>query len=363
MEGTSDLQHGFEELCVRLRRSVKLDHLFALTDHNALFQHAKFSVPARKEGYTVDDNARALVFAAKSDRLKFNSGIFELQRKLISFLLLMQEEDGRFHNLMDYSQRIIDKPGIDDHLGRAIWAAGAVINSTISTGMRASARLIFDRALPWARMSTSPRTKAYVCLGLHERLKVESEERNLRANLKLMADSLVALYDNNRASNWEWFENILTYDNARLCQALLVAYQSLGEQTYLAVAEVTLQFLKKTETIGEIHAPIGNHGWYVKGGTKALYDQQPIEPGALIEATTIAYKLNQSKLYEDALRQALGWFFGLNTKSVKLYDDSTGACYDGINPKGLNKNQGAESTLAFLLAAEAFVNSFSQEQL
>lgn len=348
---------------MRLRRSVKLDHLFALTDHNALFQHAKFSVPARKEGYTVDDNARALVFAAKSDRLKFNSGLFELQRKLISFLLLMQEEDGRFHNLMDYSQRIIDKPGVDDHLGRAIWAAGAVINSTISTGMRASARLIFDRALPWARMSTSPRTKAYVCLGLHERLKVESEERNLRANLKLMADSLVVLYENNRASNWEWFENILTYDNARLCQALLVAYQSLGEQTYLAVAEVTLQFLKKTETIGEIHAPIGNHGWYAKGRTKALYDQQPIEPGALIEATTIAYTLNQSKLYEDALRQALGWFFGLNTKSVKLYDDSTGACYDGINPKGLNKNQGAESTLAFLLAAEAFINSFSQEQL
>ncbi len=360
MEGPSDLQHGFDELCTRLRRSVKLDHLFALTDHNALLEHAKFSVPARIEGYTVDDNARALVFAAKSDRLKPNSNIIELQRKLISFLLLMQEEDGRFHNLMDYSQRIIDKPGADDHLGRTIWAAGAVINSTIPTGMKESARLIFDRALPWARMSTSPRTKAYVCLGLHERLQVEPEERNLTANLKLMADNLVALYNKNQASNWEWFENILTYDNARLCQALLVAYQSLGEQKYLTVAEATLQFLKKTETIGEIHTPIGNHGWYVKGKTKALYDQQPIEPGALIEATTIAYKLNQSKLYEETLRQALGWFFGLNTKSVKLYDDSTGACYDGINPKGLNKNQGAESTLAFLLAAEAFVNSFSQ---
>ncbi len=360
MEGPSDLQRGFDELSTILRRSVKLDHLFALTDHNALLEHAKFSVPDRIEGYTVDDNARAIVFTTKSDLLEPNSNIIELQRKLISFLLLMQEDDGRFHNLMDYSQRITDKPEAGDHLGRAIWAAGTAINSTIPTGMKESARLIFDRALPWARTSTSPRTKAYVCLGLHERLQVESEERNLTANLKVMADNLVVLYNSNRSSSWEWFENILTYDNARLCQALLVAYQSLGDQRYLTVAEETLQFLIKTETIGETHAPIGNNGWYVKGGTKALYDQQPIEPGAFIEATTIAYKLNQSKLYEDALRQALGWFFGLNTKSVKLYDDSTGACYDGINPKGLNKNQGAESTLAFLLAAEAFVNSFSQ---
>lgn len=273
----------------------------------------------------------------------------------------MQEEDGRFHNIMDFSQRIIDEPVVGDHLGRAIWAAGAVINSGISPGIRASARLIFDRALPWARVSTSPRTIAYVCLGIHERLQAEPEDRNLRTNLELMADSLVVLYEHNQASNWKWFEDILTYDNARLCQALLVAYKSLGKKTYIDVAEITLQFLKKVETIDEIHVPIGNQGWYAKGGTRAIYDQQPVEPGAMIEAATIAYRLNRSKLYEEALREALGWFFGINTKSVKLYDDSTGACYDGINPNGLNENQGAESTLAFLLAAEAFVNSFLQE--
>jgi hypothetical protein len=360
MVRSSDLLCEFGELSTKLRRSVKLDHLFALTDHNALFQHAKYSLPARREGYTVDDNARALVFAMKSDGFGVTPIVFELQRKLISFLLLMQDDDGRFHNLMDFSQRIIDEPTVADHLGRAIWAAGTVINSSIASGAKSSARLIFDRALPWARASTSPRTKAYACLGLHERIIAEPDESNLRANLKLMADGLVALYNSNRTSSWDWFENILTYDKGRLVQALLSAYQSLREQAYFDVAEASLQFLGRTETIDGNFAPIGNRGWYVKGGTRALYDQQPIEPGAMIEAATIAYKLNRSKLYEEILRQALGWFFGLNTKSVKLYDESTGACYDGITPKGLNENQGAESTLAFLLAAEAFVNAFSQ---
>jgi hypothetical protein len=361
MVTASDLHCGFEQLSVKLRQSVKLDHLFAMTDHNALLQHARFSVPARREGYMVDDNARALVFAVKSERLASTSSILELQRKLISFLLLMQDEDGRFHNFMDFSQRIVDEAMEGDHLGRAIWAVGAAINSNISSGMRASARFIFDRALPWARVSTSARTKAYACLGLHERLHTEPEDSNLRANLKLLADSLVVLYNTNRASDWEWFENILTYDDARLSQALFAAYQSLGERTYLTVAETTLQFLKKTQTIDEVFVPIGNRGWYVRGKTRALYDQQPIEPGAIIEASTIAYKLDRSRLYEEMLRQALGWFFGLNTKSVRLYDDSTGACCDGLTPEGLNENQGAESTLAFLLAAEAFVNAFSED--
>lgn len=357
----SDLQCGFEELSLKLQQSVKLDHLFALTDHNAVLQHAKFSVPARREGYTVDDNARALVFAVRARALWPTRRLSELQRKLISFLLVMQAEDGRFHNFMDFSQRIIDDPAVGDHVGRAIWATGTVINAELPRGIKASARLMFDRALPWARESTSPRTKAYTCLGLHERLHADAEDNNLRANLKIMADSLVELYNINRSSDWEWFENILTYDNPRLSQALFAAYESLGEKAYLAVAEETLRFLKNTTTIDETYAPIGSGGWYPKGANRALYDQQPIEAGAMVETAALAYKLAQSNVYEAAIRQAMGWFFGLNSKSVGLYDDSTGACYDGINEMGLNENQGAESTLAFLLAAETFIGTFQTE--
>ena len=361
MVTSSNLQCSLEELCTKLRQSVKLDHLLSLTDHIALLQHAKFSVAARKEGYAVDDNARALVFASKAVKLWPDQRLPKLQRKLLSFLLLMQEEDGKFHNFMDFSQRIPDESTVGDHLGRAIWATGRVINSDLPSGMRASARLIFDRALPWARRSTSPRTKAYACLGLHERLRSETKDTNLMTNLKEIADSLVVLYNRNRVSDWEWFENILSYDNARLSQALLVAYQSMRDQVYLEVAQESLRFLGKITTINETYVPIGSQGWYVKGGRRALYDQQPIEAGAMVEATTLAYRLTGSESYEQGIRQALGWFSGLNTKMVKLYDESTGACSDGINEAGLNENQGAESTLAFLLAAQAFIENLSNE--
>ena len=346
---------------LKLQQLVKLDYLFALTDDNALLQHAKFSVPARREGYAVDDNARALVFTTIARTLWPSKNLEALQHKLMSFLLLMQSEDGRFHNLMDFSHRIIDNPTVGDYTGRAIWAAGKVINSDMSPGARAAARLMFDRSLPGVRECGWPRTQAYACLGLCERLQAEPEDDNLKFDLKKMADNLVNLYNCNRAENWEWFESIITYDNPRFSQALLAAYQSLGDPTYLTVGEKTIQFLRKVTTIDDTFVPIGSKGWFQKDGKRALYDQQPIEAGAMVEATALAYRLTRSSLYEKTLHQALDWFFGKNTKSVRLYVESTGACNDGITEVGLNENQGAESTLAFLLGAATCVEGGFQE--
>ncbi len=340
---------------------MKLDHLFALTDDNALLQHAKFSIPARREGYVVDDNARALVFATIARTLWPSKELEALQHKLMRFLLLMQSEDGRFHNLMDFSHRIVDTPSVGDYTGRAIWAAGKVINSDLSPGVRAAARFMFDRSLPWVRECIWPRTQAYACLGLCERLQADPEDNNLKIDLKKLADNLVDLYNRNRTVNWEWFESIMTYDNARFSQALLAAYQSLGDTTYLTVGEKTIQFLRMATTMDDTFVPIGSNGWYPRDGKRALYDQQPIEAGAMIEATALAYRLTRSSLYEKTLHQALDWFFGKNTKSVRIYVESTGACYDGITEVGLNENQGAESTLAFLLATAACVESGFQE--
>jgi hypothetical protein len=353
----ADFQCDIEELRVKLQHSVKLDHLLALADHNAVLQHARFSVPARREGYTVDDNARALVFLTRAQRIWHKSELAELVRKVLSFLLLMQEDDGRFHNLMDFSQRTIDASSIGDHLGRAIWSAGAVMNSNLPRGMKSSGQMIFDKALPWARSSTSPRTKAYACLGICERLRTEPNEKNLKDNLTLIAKELADMYRLNRSPNWKWFENILSYDNTRLSEALFRAHQAIGVQEYLSVAEESLRFLYDVENMDGVFVPVGNRGWYVKGKSRAIYDQQPIEAGGMVEASSLAYKITGSKIYEAATRKAMAWFFGLNTKSVRVYDDSTGGCFDGIGQEGLNENQGSESALAFLLATVALIEN------
>ena len=180
-------------------------------------------------------------------------------------------------------------------------------------------------------------------------------------NLEEIADSLVTLYNNSRTTDWQWFENILSYDNSRLSQALLVAYWSMRKRVYLDVAEESLRFLMKVTTIDGKYVQIGNQGWYLEGTQRAFYDQQPIEAGGMVEAATIAYRLTKSESYEQAMRQALGWFFGQNTMKVKVYDELTGACSDGINKSGLNENQGAESTLAFLLAAETLIENLSEK--
>jgi hypothetical protein len=168
------------------------------------------------------------------------------------------------------------------------------------------------------------------------------------------------LFSGNRDQNWRWFENILSYDNARLSQALFVAYDLLGEREYLDVAEESLEFLENITTIDGTYVPIGTATWCVRGGERGLYDQQPIEAGSMVETTALAYRITRSARHEKALRQAFGWFLGANMNRVNVYDESTGACHDGITPEGLNENQGAESTIAFLLAAESFVETFGK---
>ena len=320
-------------------------------------QHARFSVPFKKEGYAVDDSARALVFAVRASRHWPDDRLRDLQKKLLSFLLTMQEEDGPIHNLMDFSQRIIDEPTLGDHVGRALWAAGAVINSSAPEGMKRSARLIFDRALPHARASHWLRTKAYACLGLHERLLDEPNDQNLQSNLRTISTDISTAYNRNKDSKWMWFENILSYDNPRLTQSMLYAYEIIRDRSYLNIAEESLDFLYRNETHDDTFAPIGNAGWYERGKRKALFDQQPIEPGAMVEASAIAYRLTKRPIYYDMARSALLWFLGANVKGVKVYDEATGACNDGIGEAGLNENQGAESTIAFLLAANELLDS------
>jgi len=328
---------------------IKLDQLRTLTDNTGILQHAKFSIPNRKEGYATDDNARALVVLLKYHELFEDTSIVDLIKTYMGFLFHMQKPDGRLHNFLDYSLNFYNDELTDAH-GRALWACGYVVKSDVEPGTRRLAKEVFDRGLKWSLKSSSPRLKAFTIMGLHYYRQSFPEDLNILSNLTFLARQLIEAYHTCCSPRWRWFEHYLTYSNSRLPQALFLAYESSGKKEFLDVARESLDFLIDVQMMDGVFVPIGNDGWYKKGGEKALYDQQPIEAASMIEAVSSALRMTGNEKYVEIAGIVYDWFLGKNLKEVVLYDDATGGCFDGINPKGLNLNQGAESTLAHLLA-------------
>lgn len=314
-----------------------------------MIEHSKFSVPNRTEGYTTDDNARALIALLKYCEVYNDPNVTDLIKTYLSFLLQMQKPDGAFYNGMDSTLHIHDDP-LDDAQGRALWACGYAVQSKIEAGLRRLAKEVFDKGLRWSFVSSSPRIKAYAIKGLHYYKNAFPADPNVPSNLVTLAEQLTALYDTHCSPDWCWFEPYLTYANATLPHALFLAYESTGKNEFLNVAQETLEFLIKVQVIKGMFVPIGNKGWYPKGGKRSFYDQQPVEAATMIEAVSSALQLTGDKNYQNIAHIVFNWFFGKNLSGVTLYDQTTGGCFDGINPEGLNLNQGAESTLSYLLA-------------
>ncbi|TFG96972.1 glycosyltransferase [Candidatus Thorarchaeota archaeon] len=321
-----------------------------MTDDTGIFQHAKSSIADRREGYTTDDNARALIVALKYHRLSGDEQALTLARTYLSFLLHMQKADGRVHNFLGYNRSFLDEAGSEDSLGRILWACGYSQEALISDDLRMIAREIFDKSLVWASRSGSPRTHAFAILGLYHYAKVFPQDKNPLMNVIHLADRLCEAYRHESTESWHWFEPILTYANARLPHALFRAYQITGKQDYLLIAEKTFEFLTSTVIINGTFKPVGNRSWMKRGGKKALYDQQPIEASCMVEAASIAFEVTGKEQYAIIARIAFDWFMGKNTKKIMVYNPATGGCFDGVTPDGLNRNQGAESGLAYLLA-------------
>ena len=329
---------------------IKLDYMKAITDETGIFQHAKFSTPNRKEGYTTDDNARALIVCTKHNQLNKNPKIAKLADTYLSFLHHMQIENGQLHNFLGYDRRFLDKVGSDDSLGRALWAFGHVINSNLEKEKKLLAKEIFKKALPHAINSTSPRTKAFAILGLSQYQNAHPNKNTLSQKIKELAKQLLNLYNKKASANWPWFESYITYCNAKLPQALFEAYKHTKNKTYLQVAKDSFNFTLKVQMNKDMFTPIGNNGWYKKGETKAMYDQQSVEAYCMTKTALTAFEITQNTLYKTAAQNIFQWYHGKNTQGLKVYDPKTGSCYDGITPKGLNLNQGAESTVTYLLA-------------
>jgi glycosyltransferase involved in cell wall biosynthesis len=332
---------------------VNFNHLQVLTDHTGILQHADFNVPCYREGYCLDDNARALLLMAMAD----DSGTDEpkLVRTLTSRYLAFVShafEPGRrrFRNLMSYTRRWATEPGSDDCHGRALWALGAVAGRSTTPGWQKQARSLFMDALPPVRELSSPRAWAYALLGIAEYQRAASDAQ-LQATQATLAGRLLDLYRRSSSSDWPWFEDRLTYCNARLSQALIASSEWLDDEEMKAVGLRSLEWLLAQQTADDgCFAPIGCNGFYVRGGVRARYDQQPVEVGAMISACLDAHRVTAQPIWLVRARRTFEWFLGNNELQQPVYDPATGACGDGLHADRINANQGAESTLSFLLA-------------
>lgn len=331
-------------------QELRLDGLLTLTDEVGMLQHSKFSIIDRQKGYTTDDNARALISAIRYNQVNKNTESAELIKKYLAFLLHMQNKDGSFSNLLGYDRSVKDKGGSEECMGRVLWACGAVLASTIGEGLKQVAKEIFDKGFPSSREFLSPRARAYTLLGLKGYHVAHPSDPNIPENSKTHASFLANLYVSHSEEDWNWFEPYLTYANARLPQALFSAYILNDDDSYLDIAVNSLEFLIDTQLKDGVFMPVGTNGWHMKNAEKAIYDQQPIEASCTVEALIEAYNSTNSHSYVEYALQCFKWYHGSNIKGVEVFDPQTSTCFDGITPKGLNKNQGAESTLSYYMA-------------
>jgi hypothetical protein len=329
---------------------IKLDFLKLLTDDTGIFQHAKFATPKRKEGYTTDDNARALIVCTRYHAVHGDAQTEELVDVYLGFLLYMQRPDGRLHNFLSYSRTFMDDASSEDCMGRTLWACGTCINSRLSQKRKMLSKEILDKTLKWASSFKSLRAKALSILGLYDYHKAYPRDQNVVLNVKTLADQLLDCYKRVSSNGWNWFEPYITYINGRLPHALFSAYDSTRDERYLQVAEESLDFLLHVQMIDSDFLPIGNNGWYQRGGERALYDQQSVEASCMVETALEALRVTDDKKYRSAAQTIFEWFLGRNSQGLTVYNPETGGCHDGITPNGLNLNEGAEATVSYLLA-------------
>ncbi|NOZ27922.1 MAG: glycosyltransferase [Chloroflexi bacterium] len=333
---------------------LKLDHLRRLTDDTGILQHATFVVPNYHEGYTTDDNARALMVIALLEEL--GESAFTDTRGLASRYLAFlwyafNPENGRFRNFLSYDRRWLEEVGSEDSHGRALWGLGTVLRRSRREGVKALTGRLFNVALPAVLTFQSPRSWAFALIGIHEYLKEFAGDRAALTAREELSGRLLKLYQANSSEEWPWFEDTLTYCNAKLPHALLLSGREMGREDMLNVGLKTLSWLVEIQKADEGHfVPIGNAGFYPREGERARFDQQPIEAHATVSACLAAYRITGDEKWQHEALCAFEWFLGRNDLGLPLYDPTTGGCRDGLQPDRLNQNQGAESTLAFLLS-------------
>ncbi|NTW84928.1 MAG: glycosyltransferase [Holophagaceae bacterium] len=334
---------------------LRLNHLVRMSDGTGIFQHAVFNVPNFHEGYCTDDNARALILCIMLDELGGRppwEDLSHLATTYLAFLFAALNMDtGRFRNFMSHGRQWLEEAGSEDSHARALWALGTATGRSLNEGHQRLAAQLFERGLPAVDSFTSPRAWAFTLLGLHEYLGRFPEHPGMLAACRTLTDRLVRLWNDCATEDWPWFEPIATYDNARLCQALILGGQWLPHPEALEVGLKSLRWLASLQKTQAGHfRPIGSNGFCERDGARADFDQQPVEAQAMVSACLEAYRATEDPAWSREAKRAFEWFLGRNDLGVPLYDSNSGGCSDGLHADRVSENQGAESTLAFHLS-------------
>jgi glycosyltransferase involved in cell wall biosynthesis len=337
---------------------LSLAHLEKLTDGTGMYQHANFTIPNREYGYCTDDNARAVIAMIKHYAQYSEPQALRLLDTYFSFIIHSQNSDGTVRNFMNFDRSWFEEEPLNDAFGRVLWAFGTVMAQPPSPAYLSIAKSCFDKSVEHIHKQM-PRGMAYSVIGMCDYLKQFPGASDIKRQLELTADGLVIQYEENHYHDWKWFEDILTYDNAILPYALFVAGLTSGNKKYVDISEETCEFLLANTYNDEYFSFIGCKGWYERGGTKAVFDQQPLEAASTVMMLRAAYDATQNDKYLLLQRKAFDWFLGLNELRIPLYDFKTKGCNDGLLRDGVNTNQGAESTLSFLLSLLAIVESYA----
>lgn len=352
----------------------KTEYMRRITDDTGIFQHTKFGVPDRSKGYTTDDNARALIAAVLLYNGKRDIAALDLIHTYISFIHHAQNADGNFRNFMDYNRSFVEDSGSEDCQGRTLWALGFTLahSTYLPDNLLNTCRYLINQTLPHIDALRSPRAIAYAIVGLSYLIETSNaltysfpyskpaatEEdaaflprASILELIENMAAKLHDQYSRNKGNGWNWFEDSLTYGNSMLPWALLKAYRISRNDSLKETAKESLDFLAANTFSKEgYYKPIGSHGWLLRGGEAAPYDEQPIEACEMLLACKEASSVLHDSTYLKHAALCYEWYLGNNSLKTSLIDPQTGACYDGIHRTGLNLNQGSESIISFSIA-------------
>ncbi len=340
-----------------------LAHIKRMTDDTGIVQHARFSIPNLKEGYCIDDNARALLMSLMAYRIYKDSASLNLLPIYLSYINYMQNSNGSFYNFLSFNRQFLDhQEGSEDSFGRTIWSLGYLIRFAPNDAYYQIGMDIFQRSSVRFDLLTAPRAIANTMLGLSHYLHKEQGDEKKRSVLVRLTEKITDLYERSGKPDWQWFEDTMTYDNGILPLSLFHSYEITGDESVLEIAKKTTAFLESVTMSNGYLSIIGNEKWYKYGEERSGYNQQAVDALAMVLLFYEAYLNTEDKTYLDKMYKCFLWFLGDNDLKLTMYDYETKGCFDGLHANGANRNEGAESTLAYLISYLTIINALETEQ-